>query len=182
MTPPQLIEVGSRLIGLYVLSASVPILLSMPVGWLFSNTWEQMAGSPLKIYISIFIFGLIVYMLIGWALIRKSGFVLRYVFKESGELSGSRIKDVFTIGVKLFGAFVAMAEFLSFIRLLSNSSMISSLLGEHGSMAESIGVATNFIPSMVSVLAGLLLFFDGELLANWAFAERNPVAGADENG
>lgn len=56
-------------------------------------------------------------MLIGWALIRKSGFVLRYVFKESGELS-YRIKDMFTVAVKLFGVFVAMAEFLSFTRLL----------------------------------------------------------------
>lgn len=181
MTPPQLLEVGTRLIGLYLLAASVPILLSVVVGLLFSGTWEQMDGSPIRIYIVISIFGLIVYMLIGWALIRKAGFVLRYVFKEIGELSGSGIKDVFTIGVKLFGAFLAMAEFLSFTRLLSNSSMVSGLLGEHGSMAESIGVATNFIPSMVSVLAGLLLFFRGELLANWAFAERNPVAGADEN-
>jgi hypothetical protein len=60
--------------------------------------------------------------------------------------------------------------------------MMSSLLGEHGNMAESIGVATNFIPSMVSVLVGLLLFFRGELLSNWAFAERNPIVGADENG
>ena len=141
-----------------------------------------MDGSPVKIYIAITIFGLIVYVLMGWALIRKSRFILRYVFKESGEPSGSRIKDVFTIGVKLFGAFVAMAEFLSFTRLLSNSSMVSSLLGEHGNLAESMGVATNFIPSMVSVLAGLLLFFRGELLANWAFAERNPVAGGDKNG
>ncbi len=182
MTPPQLLEVGSRLIGLYLLAASVPILLSVTVGLLFSNNWEQMDGSPLKIYIAISIFGLIVYMLIGWALIRKSGFGLRFVFKESGELSGSHIKDTFTIGVKLFGAFVAMAEFLSFIRLLSNSSMVSSLVGEHANMAESIGVATNFIPSMVLVLAGFLLFFRGELLSNWAFAERNPIAGADENG
>jgi hypothetical protein len=182
MTAPQLLDVGSRLIGLYLLAASVPILLSVTVGWLFSNTWEQMDGSPVKIYIAITIFGLIVYMLMGWALIRKSGFVLRYVFRESGDLSGSRIKDMFTVGVKLFGAFVAMAEFLSFTRLLSNSSIMSSLLGEHGNMAESIGVATNFIPSMVSVLVGLLLFFRGELLSNWAFAERNPIVGADENG
>jgi hypothetical protein len=46
---------------------------------------------------------------------------------------------------------------------------------------ESIGVATNFIPSMISVLVGLLLFFRGELLSNWAFAERNPITGTDEN-
>jgi hypothetical protein len=121
MTPPQLLVVGTRLIGLYLLAASVPILLSVVVGLLFSGTWEQMDGSPIRIYI-VSIFGLIVYMLIGWALIRKAGFVLRYVFKEIGEVSGSRIKDVFTIGVKLVGAFVAMAEFLTFTRLLSNSS------------------------------------------------------------
>lgn len=46
MTVPQLLDVGSKLIGLYLLAASVPILLSMTVGWLFSNPWEQMDGSP----------------------------------------------------------------------------------------------------------------------------------------
>ena len=38
MTSPQLLEVGSKLIGLYLLAASVPILLSVTVGLVFSNT------------------------------------------------------------------------------------------------------------------------------------------------
>ena len=182
MTAPQLLEVGSKLIGLYFLALSAPILLSVTVGWLFSNVWDPIDEAPIRIYIAISIVGLIVLMIFGWALIRMSGFVLRYVFKESSELLRSRGKDLFTIGVKLVGAFVAMSEFLSFTRLLSNYSMRSSLFRAYGSAADSIGVATNFIPSLALALVGLLLFFRGELLADWAFAERSSGADPDENG
>lgn len=59
--------------------------------------------------------------------------------------------------------------------------MVSSLSGEHGNMAEAIGVATNFIPSLVSVLIGLMLFFRGELLSNWAYPAASPIASPEEN-
>lgn len=180
MIPIQLLDVGSKLIGLYFLVFSAPLLLSVTVGLVFSNMWDGIDDAPVRIYIAVSILGLIVVMSCGWALFRRSGFLLRIVFKESGELTGDAVKETFTIGVRLIGVFVGMAEFLNFTKLLSNHSMLSSLAGPYGS-AETMGMATNFIPSMVSVLAGLLLFFRGELLANWAFAEHRPIADSDSS-
>jgi hypothetical protein len=182
MTAQQLLEVGSKLIGLYFLALSAPILLSVTVGWLFSNMWHKTGGAQTMIYISISTVGLLVLMVFGWVLIRATDFVLRHVFKHDRELSESRDIEMFTIGVKLFGAFLAMSEFLEFTRLLSNFSLVSSIFSDHGNIAESIGIATNFIPALVAVLFGLLLFFRGELLSNWAFAERTSISGSNGNG
>jgi hypothetical protein len=175
MTAPQLFVVGTKLIGLYFLAVSLPILLAMAVGLPFSDLWGQTDGSPFKLYIAISIFGLLVMVVFGWVLIKSSGVFLRNIFVEEPDLSESRIKDTFTIGVKLFGIYLAMSEFLRCTRLLSNFSMVSSFLSVYGGIAASIGMATNFIPSLVSVVVGLLLFFRGELLSDWAFAERSPV-------
>jgi len=172
MTALQFLDVGSKLIGLYFVVLTLPILLSVAIGWLFSNHWEQVGGTPIRIYIAISISGLVVLIVFGWALIKGSGFVLRNVFGQEREPSERNVKDTFTIGVKLFGAFTAMAEFLSFVKLLSNFTMVSSLFSASASIPESIGIATNFMPPLISALLGLLLFFRGELLSSWAFAER----------
>jgi hypothetical protein len=173
MTPPQVLEVGSKLIGLYVLVASLPLLLSATIGLLLPGAWEQTSSSPVRIYIAISVLGLVIYALLGWVLLRKSKVIVRYAFGNTDALVRSSDKNFFTIGVKLLGVFTAMTELLTLVRVLSNSTTFARLSGEHKTIFEWIGVATNYLPPLILVLAGTWLFFRGELLSGWAFAEHN---------
>ena len=175
MNSQPLFELGSKLIGLYFLVMSVPVLLDLTIGGLLSGLVDQQVSGPPRSYLILRTSGLFFVIILGLALIKTSGFFRRIAFPEREELSDAEIRGLFTVGVKLFGAFLAMREFMSFIKLLSNFITISTLFSGHPNIPESMGIATNFFPSLVSILFGLLLFFRGEMLSRWAFAARRDV-------
>jgi hypothetical protein len=118
MTPSQLLETGSKLIGLYVLATALPLLLSAAVGLVVPGTLEQAGGLSIKIYVAISVLGLIIYSLIGWVLIRKVGIVTQYAFGENDGVVQAPSKDFFTVGVKLLGAFTAMTRIAAIRQIL----------------------------------------------------------------
>jgi hypothetical protein len=94
------------------------------------------------------------------------------------ESQSSELEEFFSVGVKLFGAFLAVRELSGFARVLSNFIFIATSQDSSASnTAEAIGMPFNILPSLVTILFGVLLFLRGELLSKWAFAER--VVGED---
>ena len=169
-------EVGIRLLGIYFLFRGLPLFLItvaellLPVeaksGILEKENWYRLTSSV----------GYLIFIIMGVWLMKGPSFFYRMAFQE--EESAESAREFFAIGSKLFGVLLVIGTIPSLLEALTYFLLIAKS-GFAGAVLES---RAYFVPQLGSMLFGVLLFFRGELLANWAFADRNPVAGADENG
>jgi len=179
MTSQHLFEVGSKLMGVYFIVMSISTL-----PWVMASSWpvnlDQLGAGAGGLFNVVIVVTLLLMGSFGWLLLKRSELVRRIAFPEPEELRLSDMEELFSVGVKLFGALVAGRELFSFASVLSNYIFVaSSQYSSAAHSAEAIGLATNFLPSLMTILFGVLLFFRGELLARWAFAERRDVENSD---
>jgi hypothetical protein len=115
---------------------------------------------------------------IGLLLFRRTDVIRKIAFPEREEIYKSNLEEPFAIGIKLYGVFLFLRTLPAFLRMLSTYIFVANSPTDSppmiGPFFERMG---NFIPPLISLLFGLLLFFRGELLARWAFA----VKSSDES-
>jgi len=169
-------EVGIRLLGLYFLLQGLPLFLItvaellVPIeaksGILEKENWYRLTSSV----------GYLIFIVMGAWLMKGPSLFYRMAFQEEESMESTR--EFFAIGSKLFGVLLIIGTIPSLLEALTYFLFIamSTFAGAD------LEARAYFVPQLASMLFGVLLFFRGELLANWAFAERNPIAGADENG
>jgi hypothetical protein len=118
---------------------------------------------------------------VGLYLLRDGSLIHRVAFQSDGHESTIRLAELFTLGVKLYGIYLVIGNIPVLATLLSNFLFVANSIdyGTGHGIAEGLGMRTNFLPTLVSMLFGVLLIFRGELLSSWAFAERRNVKDTD---
>lgn len=182
MSQQQLFELGSKLIGLYCVVSSFPNLaggtleILMPKG-----TGDPSVGSFKSFSDVVFTLTFVLLLGIGLLLFRRTDVIRKIAFPEREEIYESNLEEPFTIGIKLYGVFLFLRTLPVFLRMLSTYIFVANSPLDNppliGPFFERMG---NFIPPLISLLFGLLLFFRGELLSRWAFAVKNSTESIKE--
>jgi hypothetical protein len=117
---------------------------------------------------------------IGVQLLRSGSLLSRLAFKDGSDERPSHTAEFFTVGVKLYGIYLCVANIPTFLSSLSHFLFVAnSSYGVGRGVMEGLGLQINFLPALVSIMFGVLLFFRGELLSRWAFADRLRVENAE---
>jgi hypothetical protein len=180
MEQRQLFETGARLLGLYFLVRVLPYFVGSitQAVILFGTTGQVFVRE--RLYDSLSLVSDVLLVVIGLCLLKGSHFIRRIALQEQEDASTSRIKEFFTVGVKLVGVLLAVGTIPSLMRALSYFLFIATSPSDSANTAVHVmGSKAYFVPQFVSILFGVLLFFRGELLSSWAFAERKAVENSD---
>jgi len=165
--------IGTKLIGLFYLIFALPVLLGiipmifyMTLGW--DPTTRMFEAQAVLLLLSPILLGGI-----GIQLLRNGSFLSRLALKDGSDERSSQTAEFFTVGVKLYGIYLCVANIPAFLSSLSHFLFVAnSSYGVGRGVTEGLGLRTNFLPALVSIMFGVLLFFRGELLSRWAFADR----------
>jgi len=168
--------IGAKLIGLFYLIFALPVLLGiipmlsyMTLGW--DPTPRMFGAQAVLLLLSPILLGGV-----GLQLLRSGSLLSRLALKEGPEEEQSQTVEFFTVGVKLYGVYICVANIPTLLSSLSHFLFLAnSSYGVGRGVAEGLGLRTNFLPALVSIMFGVLLFFRGELLSRWAFADRQRV-------
>jgi hypothetical protein len=171
----QLFELGSKFIGLYCVVSSFPNLVSGTIDLLMpKGTGDPRVSSYRLMSDMIFTLTFVLLFGIGLLLFRRADVIRKIAFPEQVDNYESNLEEPFAIGIKLFGVLLFLRTLPAFLRQLSTYIFVANSLTDTppmvGQFFEWMG---NFIPPLISLLFGLLLFFRGELLARWAFAAKS---------
>ncbi|MSP38150.1 MAG: hypothetical protein EXR70_06635 [Deltaproteobacteria bacterium] len=181
MSQQQLFELGSKFIGLYCMVMSVPNLVSGVLEIILPKaTREPRLDSFTSLSSVIFTLSFLLLSGIGLFVFRRADVVRKFAFAGDDQVYDSKLEEPFAIGVKLFGAFLFLRTLPRFLRQLSQYIFIVNSSLDFPPVASPLMERlTNFLPDLVSLLFGLLLFFRGELLSCWAFATNKPSESID---
>jgi len=166
---------GSRLIGLYCLVLA--LLYFLPVIPSFFVTSAR-SGEEADYYRIIHVFLVLTPVLltiVGLYLIRGGAFIHGVAFPENDTASSvSRMEDLFTLGIKLYGVFLAAASIPHLLKLLANYIVVANSPYDFaGTVADLVGgIETDFVPYLVSMLLGLYFVVWGETITRLAFWKR----------
>ena len=171
MSEKLVFEVGIRLLGLHFLLQGLPLFL-ITVGELLVSV-EAKNGLPEKEnwYRLMSSVGYLIFIVMGAWLMRGPSFFIEWLFKRDRQwkLQGnsSWLERSCLAVLLVIGTVPSLLDALTYFLLFA----VSPFAGPD------LETRAYFVPQLGSMLFGILLFFRGELLANWAFAERNPIAG-----
>lgn len=183
MMQARYFDLGCKLIGLYFLVwAVIELLGSLSSTILALGSEKDLSGLTGLLYLVTPATRILV-LIVGLYLIRKSSMVRGFALLDEGDSISAEATEYFTVGVKLYGVILVVAMIPDILRVLSIYLFLvaDAPYGTTPTQAESMGLSTNFFVPITSILFGLLLFFRGELLSNWAFAEESPAVSNDEN-
>jgi hypothetical protein len=168
MDQKHLFEIGARLVGLYFLAGTLPYLVGSitQAVVLFETTGHLFARE--KLYDTLSFVSDILLVVIGVCLLKGHYFVRRILFQEQESAPASRMKEFFTVGVKLVGILLAVGTIPRLTRSLSYFFFIVTA-DTYSSAAQIMGGRSYFVPELASILFGMLLCVRGELLSAWAF-------------
>ena len=172
MSAGQYFLAGAKLIGLYYLIwgliSLVSAILFMP------KAGQAMIGmgysyAPLLIIPVVLMF-LSIYLMKGRQFVRLIEFD-----SDEGEEEETKLGNLFTVFVKLFGIYLIIGNLTGFASDLANYLWVigdASPYESRAAVAELFGRRTNILPTVMSMLFGVLLLCRGELLAYWAFKRK----------
>jgi len=182
MIQKQYFDLGCKLIGFYFLAwALISLMYSLTSTILAIGSDSALSGMRGMFYVVTPV-GRIFVAIIAACLVKNSSRITRFTLGAEDDAPNTEAADYFTVGVKLYGIILVVGTIPDFIRVASTYLFLAAdtPYGTTPTQAEAMGLMSNFFVPMASILFGLLLFFRGDLLSNWAFAERNAV-GAKGN-
>ena len=170
MEQRHVFEIGARLLGLYFLVLVFPyVFTGITQAVILLGTTGQVFARD-KLHDTLSLVSDLLQVVIGLCLLKGAYFIRRIAFQEQESTLTSPMKEFFTVGVKLFGVFLAVRTISSFMRALSYFLFIATSPSDSVDTAIFVmGSKAYFVPQLVSILFGVLLFFRGELLTRWAF-------------
>jgi hypothetical protein len=181
VTQQQLFELGSKFIGLYCMVMSLPSLVSGVLEIILPKaTREPRLDSFTSLSSVIFTLSFLLLFGIGLFVFRRADVVRKFAFAGDDPVYDTNLEEPFTIVIKLFGASLFLRTLPRFLRLVSQYIfVVNSSLAFPPVTSVFMEKLTNFLPDLVSLLFGLLLFLRGELLSRWAFAVNKPNESID---
>ena len=170
MSEKLVFEVGIRLLGLHFLLQGLPLFL-ITVGELLVLSKQKNGLTGKRKLVSPDVFRWVFnFYRHGRVVDERALFFYRMAFQAGPSMEAAR--EFFVVGTKLFGVLLVIGTVPSLLDALTYFLLfaVSPFAGPD------LETRAYFVPQLGSMLFGILLFFRGELLANWAFAERNPIA------
>ena len=162
-------QVGMKLIGLYFVAYSLIALLGS-VSTVISFVSSNKEADKFGIHYFLSIVSPMLLMAIALYLLRSLKFLPRIAFPNSDTAPSENLAGYFTIGTKLYGAFVAVGAMPTFLKSLANFLFVANQDSPHAGVAAwATGLRINFAPELAVIIFGIFLFLRGELLTRWAF-------------
>jgi len=173
---------GSKLIGLYCLVLAliyaVPII---PFFFFKTNYQQDVAGYYNIIYLAFFLTPMFLAGL-GLYLIRDGGFVHDLAFPAKSAISKIDMEHLFTLGIKLYGVFLAAGSIPNLLKLLANYIFVSNLPYDFsGTVADNMGFKRDFLPELVSIILGIYFVLRGETITRLAFWKQGDADSREGN-
>jgi hypothetical protein len=173
MSPTQCFLIGAKVIGLYFLIWGIISVESLLVTFFAAPRIPGAMFGFGTLSLPLVLVPLIL-IVVAIYLIRQPGILrLANIETEDGVESAFDIREIFGTAVKLFGVYLIIANFESFVSVLSNYLWVvaDSNNGTRAQVAEAFGQRTNVLPALTAMLFGILLVRRGDLLASGAYSE-----------
>ena len=171
---------GSKLIGLYCLVLALTYFVPV-IGAVFarSNYQPAEAGYFWMIFFTLTLTPLLLAGM-GFYLIRGGARVHNLAFPNNGSNLTLGMEGLFTLAIKLYGVFLATSSIPYLFRMLSNFVFVTSMPYDfRDTVADSMGIKTDFLPSLVSILLGVFFLLRGETITRLAFRKTRSIDQAD---
>jgi len=168
---------GSKLIGLYCLVLAVIYFVPV-IGSFFSRTDQR---GPTD-YFAIIYFALILTPVlltgIGLYLIKDGALVHNLAFPENGSELTVGMESLFTLAIKLYGVFLTASSLPPLLKVLSNFIFFANMPYDFSNtVADSLGIKTDFLPYLSSLLLGIYFVLRGERVTRLAFRNAKSEIG-----
>jgi len=171
---------GSKLIGLYCLVLA--LIYSIPaIGSIFVNSTYQPEEAA---YFRIISFALILVPLLlagmGFYLIRDGALVHNLAFPENRSDLSLGMESFFTLAIKLYGVFLFASSIPNLLRILLNFLLFANMPYDfRDTVADSMGIKTEFLPLLVSIVLGAYFLLRGETITDLAFRKPRVIEQRD---
>lgn len=180
MDTRQSFTVGAKLIGLYYLVLAVPVLLGfviriMPMLGGDGENLRQFGFAILPALVAPIVLGMV-----GIYFLRDGALFQRWTDSMDDIDTSDKMADYFALGVKLLGVYFVLGNIPTLSQTLANFVFVAtSDYSSAAGVAEGLGMRTNFLPSIVLILFGLVLLVRGPLLTRWAFPSRGDLGDSE---
>jgi hypothetical protein len=163
---------GSKLIGLYCLVLALIYFVPVVPSFFSQGYQREEAGYYRIIYLS-FILTPILLAAVGLYLIRTGDFIHDLAFPKNSTTATIEMEHLFTLGIKLYGVFLAAGSIPHLLKLVSNYIFVANLPYDYSqTVADSIGLKTDFMPYLASLILGVYFVLRGETITRLAFWKR----------
>ncbi len=161
---------GSKLIGLYFLVVAVVYLVSVVPSMVGSSSYPQEEASYYRtIYFLTFLTPVLL-VIIGYYLIRSGTFVHDLAFPKDRLNTSRGMEALFTLGIKLYGVFLVADSIPKLLRLISNYIFVfNSPYDYSDTVADFLGIKTNFLPYLATMILGFYFLVWGSSVTRLAF-------------
>jgi hypothetical protein len=160
---------GSKLIGLYCLVLALIYFVPVVPSFFGQGYQREEAGYYRIIYLS-FILTPILLAAFGLYLVRGGDFIHDLAFPENSTTSTIGMEHLFTLGIKLYGVFLVAGSIPHLLKLLSNYVFVANLpYNFSNTVADNIGIRTDFMPYLASMILGVYFVLRGETITRIAF-------------
>jgi hypothetical protein len=106
---------------------------------------------------------------LGFYLLKSRAFVDRICFNEINSVPSSKLREYFTVGIKLYGVLLVVGTIPGFLKLLANFLFALNHLSHAHTLTGETGLRINFVPDLAMIGFGIFLLFKGEFVTLWAF-------------
>jgi hypothetical protein len=170
---------GSKLIGLYCLVLALIYFVPIIPSFFVKTIYQQEEAGYYRIIYLAFILTPIFLAGLGLYLIRDGGFIHDLAFPQNNTTATIEMEHLFTLGIKLYGVFLAADSIPHLLKLLSNYIFVVNLPYDFSqTAADHIGMKTDFMPYLASLILGGYFVLKGETITRVAFRK----SSGDDSG
>jgi hypothetical protein len=164
---------GSKLIGLYCLVLALIYFVPIIPSFFVKTIYQQEEAGYYRIIYLAFILTPIFLAGLGLYLIRDGGFIHDLAFPAKGATFTVEMEHLFTLGIKLYGVFLAASSIPHLLKLLANYIFVFNQPYDFSrTVADNMGFKTDFLPELVSIILGVYFVLRGETITRLAFWKR----------
>jgi hypothetical protein len=161
---------GSKLIGLYCLVLALIYFVPIVPSFFAKSVYQQEEAGYYRIIYLAFVLTPILLAAVGLYLIRGGGFIHDLAFPENSTTSTIEMEHLFTLGIKLYGVFLAAGSIPHLLKLLSNYIFVANLPYDFSNtVADNMGIKTDFMPYLASMILGVYFVLRGGTITRLAF-------------
>jgi hypothetical protein len=163
----------SKLIGLYYLVLALPYFVALVPSFFAKSPYPHEGADYYRIIKFLLILTPVLLTVIGLYLIRSGAFVHDLAFPDNNPTPSIGMEALFTLGIKLYGVFLVAGSIPNLLKLLSNYIFVANSPYDFSdTVADMIGIKTDFLPYLASMILGLYFVVSGETITRLAFLKQ----------